>query len=242
MKLITNKGLWIARLCIGMSTCIPLGLVIEFFGPLPTLPYILCLTGSLVMSAAMVWIFEDQIKDDLDVPKLTMCPKCGTVHLNGMPPEEHKEVNGTKPILTLIACLIVCTVHAQSRAPDTTRREHKWIVTSLCAASVVSSALGDGLNSRTKYKSGHLLSALSYATVLAIPFVSNKPSWRYPATYLLLRYALFDALYNVGAHRNLNYIGGKNYYDESVGRMPGSVLDATKVLSLGVVIVLNTHK
>jgi hypothetical protein len=145
--------------------------------------------------------------------------------------------------IAIILIILTCTsaVQAQDSIP---RKNHTLVVMSLITASVVSGALGDGLNSRMKYSSGHALSALSYATLIAVPFVINKPNWKYPVSYLLIRYALFDALYNVGANRNLNYIGGKNYYDESVGKMPLGVLHTTKIISLGVVILLNSksHK
>lgn len=124
------------------------------------------------------------------------------------------------------------------KAQDSTKRNHPILEIGLITTSVVAGALGDGLNSRTKYSSGHALCALSYASLIALPFVV-KPNWKFPVSYILLRYALFDAMYNVGAHRKLNYIGGKNYYDESIGKVPGSVINASKILSLGVVIYLN---
>lgn len=141
-----------------------------------------------------------------------------------------------KNLLLIPLLLISIWSKAQS---DSTRHKGRWIEYGLFTLSVASSALGDGLNSRTKYTAGHLLSATSYISLLAIPFVVHKPNWKLPATYLLIRYAWFDGLYNVGAHRNLNYIGGKNYYDESVGRMPLSVLHATKIGALGLSIIIN---
>jgi len=138
--------------------------------------------------------------------------------------------------------IIILLLPVLCRAQDTTRRNHPILEISLITTSVVAGALGDGLNSRMKYSSGHALCALSYASLIALPFVV-KPNWKFPVSYILLRYALFDAMYNVGAHRNLNYIGGKNYYDESIGKVPGSVINASKILSVGVVILLNTkHK
>lgn len=133
--------------------------------------------------------------------------------------------------LVLLLLFPLC-LHAQEE------RKGKWIAYGLCAVSVLSSSIGDGLNSRMKYGSGHALSALSYASLLAIPFVS-KASWRIPASYLLLRFALFDGLYNLGAKRNINYIGGKNFYDESVGKMPLGVLNASKFGALGLSVIIN---
>ena len=118
---------------------------------------------------------------------------------------------------------------------------HHWASTALCAVSVISGALGDGYNSRAIYTPGHALCAVSYASLLAIPF-TGRVDWKMPVTYVLLRFALFDLLYNVGAHRKLNYMGGKNYWDESAGRMPFGALSALKVISFGTVIYLNSKK
>lgn len=140
--------------------------------------------------------------------------------------------------LFILLTLFPLLIHAQ----DSTRRNHPVLEIGLITTSVIAGALGDGLNSRMKYSQGHALCALSYASLIALPFVV-KPNWKFPVSYVLLRYALFDAFYNVGANRKLNYIGGKNYYDESIGKVPGSVINTSKVLSIGVVILLNSkHK
>lgn len=138
--------------------------------------------------------------------------------------------------------IILLIIPLFGRAQDSTRRNHPVWEIGLITTSVVAGALGDGLNSRMKYSQGHALCALSYASLIALPFVV-KPNWKFPVSYVLLRYALFDAFYNVGANRKLNYIGGKNYYDESIGKMPGSVINTSKILSIGVLILLNRkHK
>jgi hypothetical protein len=141
--------------------------------------------------------------------------------------------------LTMIFLLIATVGYGQVRTDSVRHNKGKWIAYGLFAVSVASSSVGDGLNSRMKYGSGHALSALSYASIIAIPFVIKRPNWKIPTTYLLLRYAAFDALYNVGAKRNLNYVGGKNFYDESVGKMPLAALHATKAAALGLSIVIN---
>lgn len=115
----------------------------------------------------------------------------------------------------------------------------KWVVYALFTTSVVEGALADGLNSRTKYTAGHLLASASILQLIAVPFVIKHPNWKLPATYLLVRFALWDMMYNAGAHRNLNYIGGKNYYDETTGKIPLSVFDASKFAALGLSVVIN---
>jgi len=119
-------------------------------------------------------------------------------------------------------------------------RKGKWLQYALLTTSVVSNALGDGLNSREYYAQGHALNALSIGALLAVPFVC-KVNWRMPVNYILIRYAVFDGFYNVGAHRNLNYRGGANYYNEGVGHVPLGVLNATKMVSLGASIFINLN-
>lgn len=125
-------------------------------------------------------------------------------------------------------------IHYKDKAP----RKGRWIEYALFTASIVSNAVADGENSREHYESGHALNALSIGCLLAIPFVS-KPSWKLPVTYIAIRYALFDGFYNAGANRNINYRGGKNYYNEGIGHVPLGVLDATKFAALGLSIVIN---
>lgn len=147
--------------------------------------------------------------------------------------------------MKLFIILALGLIGFRSNAQIDTCREHKWLEVGLFTTSVITGALGDGLNSRTKYGSGHLLSAASYVSLLAIPIfshVSKKHAISYVISYTLIRYALFDAFYNVGANRKLNYIGGKNYYDESIGKMPLSVLNGTKIASVGIVILLNLKR
>lgn len=142
-----------------------------------------------------------------------------------------------KKLITIGALLLTLQVHVKAQC-DTTRKDHKWLEIGLITTSVVAGAVSDGLNSRAKYTSGHTLSAISWASLIALPFVV-KPNWKFPVTYLLLRYAIFDAGYNWGAKRNINYEGNKNYYDESIGKMPLGVLNATKFASIGIVILIN---
>ncbi len=127
------------------------------------------------------------------------------------------------------------------QAQDSLKKDDKVLEIRLITTSVITSALGDGLNSRTKYESGHALAYVSVLSLIALPFVV-KPTWKFPVSYILIRYALFDAFYNIGANRKLTYIGGKNFYDETTGKVPLGVLNATKIASIGIVIYLNVKK
>jgi hypothetical protein len=141
----------------------------------------------------------------------------------------------------LIPLIVLMSFQANAQDTCSCRKNHELAEIGLITTSVITGALGDGLNSRAKYSSGHFLASVSIVSILAVPFVI-KPNWKFPVTYILLRYALFDGFYNVGANRNLNYIGGKNYYDETAGRVPLGVFDASKFLSIGAVIYINRPK
>lgn len=139
-----------------------------------------------------------------------------------------------KRLIILLLFPMLC--HGQ----DTIKHNQgKWITYTIFTTSVIEGALADGLNSRTKYTAGHLLASASILSLVAIPFVIKHPNWKLPATYLLVRFALWDALYNVGANRKLSYMGGKNYWDETTGKVPLGVLDASKFAALGLSIVIN---
>jgi hypothetical protein len=62
---------------------------------------------------------------------------------------------------------------------------------------------------------------------------------RYAATYLLLRYALFDQICNRAAKEPMDYEGGLNYYDKTIRRIPPTLVYASKVISFGMVIYIN---
>lgn len=128
-----------------------------------------------------------------------------------------------------------------SHGQDSTRRNHPILEIGLIATSVVAGAVSDGLNSRTKYHAGHALAIVSWGSLLALPFVV-KPNWRFPVSYLLLRYALFDGFYNLGAKRSISYEGGKNFYDEGAGKVPLSVLHASKFAAIGLTVVINLNR
>lgn len=124
------------------------------------------------------------------------------------------------------------------RLPNQKPDKGRWTSYAILTSSVLTNAVGDGLNSRQYYAQGHALNAFAVGGLLTYPFV-NKVSWKTPITYILVRYALFDLLYNVGAHRNLNYRGGKNYYNQGLGHVPLAAVDATKILSLALSVYIN---
>lgn len=125
------------------------------------------------------------------------------------------------------------------RAQDSVKRRVTLPQYLVLTTSVIAGGIGDGLNSRQYFAQGHALNALAIGGLLAYPFL-GKVNWKTPLTYILIRYALFDLMYNIGAHRDWNYRGGANYYNQSIGHVPLGVLNGTKFLSLGISIYINS--
>lgn len=102
------------------------------------------------------------------------------------------------------------------KLPTKQPNKGRFLEYAIFTTSIVANALGDGLNSRQYFAQGHAINALAVGGLLAYPFV-HKVTWKSPLTYILIRYALFDLLYNIGAHRDWNYRGGANFYNQGVG-------------------------
>jgi hypothetical protein len=130
------------------------------------------------------------------------------------------------------------------KAQDTIVYKHKnrLLEYSLMTISIISQGLGDGLNSRMKYKESHILYATSVLSLVSIPVfvpLSKKDKFKYISTYFLLRYSLFDYSYNIGANRKLNYLGGDNVYDKTVHVLPVQLTNISKLISIGFVVYIN---
>lgn len=137
--------------------------------------------------------------------------------------------------ITFLACIFCSELKAQNK-------EHKWLNIGLLTSAVVFNAVGDGLNSKEHYATGHVFNAASMASLIAIPVFSsvNKNSrLSFISSYVLIRYALFDQIYNASAKNPINYEGGDNYYDRTVVRLPQNVIYGTKILSLGLIFYIN---
>jgi hypothetical protein len=146
-----------------------------------------------------------------------------------------------KYILILLV-LFSLNTQAQDSIPP---RRGSLVTLALFSGSVIMGGIGDGLNSRAHYASGHLLNAASVASLIAVPLlvkISGHDKFRYLASYVLIRYAFFDMAYNKAAQRPANFMGGKNYYDETLSRIPTPVINGSKALSLGFVFMINSGR
>lgn len=140
---------------------------------------------------------------------------------------------------------LLISILFKAEAQDTIIYKHKsrLLEYGLMTLSIVSQGLGDGLNSRMKYQASHILYATSILSLVSVPVfvpLSKKDKFKYISTYFLLRYALFDYSYNVGAKRKLNYLGGDNVYDKTVHVLPDKLITTSKFISIGVIFLINS--
>lgn len=127
----------------------------------------------------------------------------------------------------------------------TAQVQNKWIRVGLFSTSIVLNAVGDGLYDEKKKLLSKSFRAGSIATLLAVPLVTHvekKDAVNYVVTFSCLRYTLFDAGYNLTRNLPYDYMGTTSHHDRILGKIPKSVITATKGISLGIVIYLNKNQ
>jgi hypothetical protein len=143
---------------------------------------------------------------------------------------------------TLIVLLTLSIQALKAQDSLTIKPKHHWLQVALLASSVVFNGIGDGLNARENYATGHAFNFLSIGSLIAVPLFDppdRHKKLKFVATYLLIRYAFFDQVFNKAAQLPMNYLDGQNVYDKALHSVPPSVLYSTKIISLGFVIFLN---
>ena len=84
--------------------------------------------------------------------------------------------------------------------------------------AVIFDAIGDALNDSHHKGIGHLLQAIVIGLLLMSPFfidiALNSWGW-YLASYICLRIALFDPIYNITRGLKWNYIGSTSLWDKA---------------------------
>ena len=109
-------------------------------------------------------------------------------------------------------------------------------------SSIALGAIGDGLNFRGYSQGGdqslgHICDALSTGILLMSPLFLDMEKWWWSViSYVSLRIALFDPLFNISAGLPLNYRGVANVWDKSVGL---KMWHRSAFLIIGVAIPIN---
>lgn len=92
-------------------------------------------------------------------------------------------------------------------------------VIGIYTTSIVLNAVGDGLRDDGNKVWGHSLNVASTGLLLASPFIFNikKNTWGwYLASYVCLRVALFDPVYNTTRGLPIDYIGNTSLWDKGL--------------------------
>ena len=121
---------------------------------------------------------------------------------------------------------------AKTMSYDYHKRDHSnsWRVAGLFAASIILDAVGDGLNDDGDKVWGHALNATSKGLLIASPFIVDidRSKWHYyAASYITMRMALFDPVYNTTRGLDIGYIGNSSVWDKGMQKFnppPGAQL------------------
>jgi hypothetical protein len=104
--------------------------------------------------------------------------------------------------------------------------------------------MADGYRDEGNKQLSHAFEAASVGTMLVSPFIiryeKDKWGW-YIASYVSLRYSLFDYTYNMTRGLPLDYMGTTSIYDNTVSTAPPEFVRFTKGVSfiVGFTIPLN---
>ena len=105
--------------------------------------------------------------------------------------------------------------------------------------SILLDAAGDALNDEGEKVWGHTLNALSTGVLLASPFILDMEfrdiGW-YIVSYLSLRVALFDPMYNITRGLDPNFIGSTSGWDKALQKLnpPDHMMYFGRAIFLGV--------
>jgi hypothetical protein len=159
--------------------------------------------------------------------------------------------------IALIIILFSTSVFSQGELYIKSKRQSRnKIITTLAiqAGSVAINAIGDGLLDKGRYEGdqslmvyGHALRAASIGTMLTIPLVidSKKDLLPFIGSYLFIRAATFDPVYNAVRGVPWNYHGDTSIWDKGWNEvnMPplGEVWVRSWSFAIGVAIQINYH-
>ncbi|MBS3775799.1 MAG: hypothetical protein KGY70_11470 [Bacteroidales bacterium] len=100
--------------------------------------------------------------------------------------------------------------------------------------------MGDACNATGNQDIGHLIRSFSILTLLLLPYLIGGISPAvYFASYILLRYILFDFIYNVTAGADLFYHSERNWYGQLMSKVqPGFEVFSKSICLVAVVAVI----
>lgn len=135
---------------------------------------------------------------------------------------------------TLIILLLLISISASAQ------KKEAWKVITVYSSSIILNAVGDGLNDSGHKDWGHACNAASIGFLLTSPFIIDydKSKWGYYLTsYVGLRFAMFDASYNLSRSLPYNYVGVTAPTDKMLQNMPRNLITFSKGISLSIGII-----
>jgi len=151
-------------------------------------------------------------------------------------------------LLTIILLFITLSLNAQyQKRIDRIKIPEPVKVITLYTASIVLSAVADGLYDNGQKMQAHTLTALGTGLLLASPLFLNMDKdnfWWYLASYVSLRIALFDYTYNITRGLPLEYRGTTSLWDKTLNEFnpPSTMWHRSVFLTLGIVIPIKELK
>ena len=130
-------------------------------------------------------------------------------------------------ILLIVTCLSV-----QAQYQD---RSEAYKALAIIGTSIILDAVGDGFNDSGSKVLGHSLNAASVGILVASPFILKIPRHKwgwYAATYVTMRIAIFDPLYNITRGLPIGYVGDSSLWDKSLQKQDPNWLLAGRGLCL----------
>lgn len=153
--------------------------------------------------------------------------------------------------LTIILILFALTisVNAQYSLPIKKKIPEPVKIITIFAGSIILDAMGDALCDNDEKVWGHGFQAASIGLLLASPFILDIEKGKWPwylASYISLRIALFDPIYNSTRGLPMDYIGDCSLWDKGLQEFnpPGNSLlwGRSVFLIVGISIPINELK
>ena len=153
-----------------------------------------------------------------------------------------------KTILSIIlATILTLQVSAQSFALyDPPSKFPEWAKVALVySTSIALDAMADGYRDDGNKQLSHALEAASIGTLLMSPFIINykQDRWgRYLTSYVTMRLAIFDPIYNTTRGLPLSYMGTTSIYDKALNKAPEHFMYYLRGVSFMVSIAIDINE
>ena len=128
-----------------------------------------------------------------------------------------------KQVISII--LILVSLNSFGQNPYNVDRSDTYIALALVTSSIVLDAMADGVrDNHTNLVLSHSLEAASILPLLLSPFLLDLKDYQwasYLCTYVTMRIAIFDPVYNLTRGLPIGYIGDSSSWDRTIKQMTG---------------------